>query len=182
MSRFGWGMVTLLSAVCAGIAAHLYVLNAYPAKRMREAVARIGQDGKRHNFLVNAPPVTPASRGVVRPSPDLIYSVCIYDLSGGDVEIEMSPQADYHSLSLYDLKTNNFFVINDRETGDRPYVLRLTRAKIKGEKAGSGETVLVPPTPVGLALIRRLAATPAMLETAQKVRLKDRCEPVEAQK
>ena len=164
-------IVAVVLALFAGVVAHAYTVRAYPGFKMKQAMQRISRGGKRVNAFVHADVVTPKSRGVVRPSPDLIYSVCIYDLSKGDVVIRMSPQDTYHSLSLYDDQTNNFYVKNGIEAGNRVLQIRLTRDA--GEKRGPA--VVVSPSVKGLALIRRSAATPGQVAAAKQIREQDVC-------
>src|SRR6202012_4345865 len=64
------------------------------------------------------------SRGVVRPSPDLLYSACPFDLSHGALEVQAEvPPNTYWSASAFDAHTNNFFAINDRTIGGQPLEL-----------------------------------------------------------
>ena len=68
------------------------------------------------NKMAHAPRPTAAARGIVRPSPDLLYSTCVFDVSGGPVRVHASGMPDtYWSVSLFDNQTDNFYVINDRQ-------------------------------------------------------------------
>ena len=66
---------------------------------------------------------THKSRQIVMPSPDLVYSSCVYDLAAGDLVIagELPPEGHYWSLSLYAHNTDNYFVLNDRELPERSF-------------------------------------------------------------
>src|SRR5262245_52948717 len=72
---------------------------------------------------------TAASRLVVRPSPDILYASCPFDLSSGPLRVTASvPHTTYCSVSAFDAATNNFFVRNDREvTGDSIELLLVRR-------------------------------------------------------
>ena len=71
-------------------------------------------------------PVTASSRDIVLPSPDLLYSVCVFDVSQGPVRVTANPQLkSYWSVALYAANSDNFFVINDRKAGDKPVDLWL---------------------------------------------------------
>src|SRR3546814_21020899 len=59
-------------------------------------------------------------RLVVRPSPDLVYSICIVDVTKGSVHIQVPLTAPYTSVALYTTATDNYFVRNDRDTGGNP--------------------------------------------------------------
>jgi len=72
----------------------------------------------RPNTILHAPRPTSRSRGVVRPSPDMLYSICVYDLSaaGGAVRVSTHDMPEtYWSVSLFDVDTNNFYALNDRQ-------------------------------------------------------------------
>ncbi len=107
---------------------------------------------------VNAPAFPPRPTAetdrIVRSSPDLLYSICAYDLTDGPVEIAgVVPPGTYWSASFYDMNTDNFRVVNDREAASR-FAFRLVRAGEGGAKAGA-ETV-ESPTARGVVLFRTL--------------------------
>ena len=164
--------------VGAAAATHALALSAYPERKMQEVIDRTGRGGERENTLVHGQPVTPASRGVVRPSPDLVYSICVYDLETGPVEIAMTRFDAYHSLSLYDARTNNYYTVNDRQyEGDQIRVRLVADEDAAITGANPFETV-VSPTRQGVALIRRLASPAILLDSALKIRQQDSCRPV----
>ena len=51
----------------------------------------------------------------MRPSPDLAYSACVYDLSAGPIRVTAAAWDDYMSVSAFAANSDNFFVSNDRE-------------------------------------------------------------------
>ncbi|TAL32853.1 MAG: DUF1254 domain-containing protein [Spirochaetes bacterium] len=58
--------------------------------------------------------VTSESRGVVAPSPDLLYSGLRYDVSERPLKIDaIIPQDTYWSMSLFNSRTDNYFSLND---------------------------------------------------------------------
>jgi uncharacterized membrane protein len=70
------------------------------------------------NTITHAPRATWHSRGVVRPSPDLLYSICVYDLGAADGAVRVSTHdmpETYWSVSVFDANTNNFYALNDRQ-------------------------------------------------------------------
>ena len=55
------------------------------------------------------------ARAIVRPSPDLLYAGCAFDLADGPLRIQATvPRDTYWSLSMFAANTDNFFVVNDR--------------------------------------------------------------------
>lgn len=170
-----WLMPVLVGAVAT---AHLLTLRAYPERKMQEVIERIGRGGERENTLVHGQPVTPASRGVVRPSPDLVYSICVYDLEAGPVEIAMTRFDAYHSLSLYDARTNNYYTVNDRQYAGSEKRMRLVAEEDGAVADANAVETVVSPTRQGVALIRRLASPKPLLNSALEIRQKDSCQPV----
>ncbi|MBC7917125.1 MAG: DUF1254 domain-containing protein [Rhodoferax sp.] len=105
------------------------------------------------------PPVTASARDIVLPSPDLLYSVCAFDVSQGPVRVTANPQLkSYWSVALYAANSDNFFVINDRKAGDKPVDLWLVSegANRDGQKVPEGSTVVVSPSKQGFLLMRVL--------------------------
>ena len=104
----------LVLALAAAIGAYLLVLHRTPQFLMSAAVKRVGQAGM--NRFFHAPLATDKSRAVVRPSPDLAYSSCPFDLSTGAVVVTAPPlPARYWSLSIFDADTDVAYVRNNVE-------------------------------------------------------------------
>lgn len=108
-----------------------------------------------HNQIQHRPQVGASSRDVVRQSPDLLYSACVYDVSEGPVRVSAAVPDSYFSISMFTMTTDNFFVINDQAIeGDRMDLI------VVGEddeySPGQGERVVQAPTERGLILFRML--------------------------
>jgi len=61
------------------------------------------------NTILHPPRSGARSRTVVRPSPDLLYSICVYDLRAaeGAVRVSIHDMPDtYWSVSVFDADTN----------------------------------------------------------------------------
>lgn len=98
---------------------------------------------------------THRSRQIVMPSPDLVYSSCVYDLSAGNLVIagDLPPEGHYWSLSLYAHNTDNYFVLNDRELPARSFEIVLRR---DGNGSPAGVRTVASPTRTGIALVRMI--------------------------
>jgi uncharacterized membrane protein len=73
------------------------------------------------NTMSHAVRATWRSRAVVRPSPDLLYSSCPFDLSadGAALHVRASGMPNtYWSVSVFDADTDNVYVLNDRQAKD----------------------------------------------------------------
>lgn len=121
------------------------------------------------------PPVTAASRAIVLPSPDLLYSVCVFDVSQGPIHVTANPQLkSYWSIALYASNSDNFYVINDRKAGNKPVDLWLVSegANRDSQSVPAGSEVVVTPSTQGFLLMRVLTgnydAERAVVEPARR--------------
>lgn len=162
----------LAAALIAALIAHAGVVLATPSMAMDAAMRRLAQAGP--NMWAHAPRTSADSRSIVRPSPDLAYSACAFDLSNGPVRISASAWGDYMSLSLYADNTDNFFVISDREAPDGIDIALMRH----GQRApGQGAQIVFSPSTRGIALVRRLAPTRDRFAAADAQRQDDVCGP-----
>ena len=69
------------------------------------------------NILVNHPPPSADLKLIVRPSPDLAYSLCGMKTNSGPLMFKMTfPEGTYSSLAIYKSNTDVLWSINDLET------------------------------------------------------------------
>jgi uncharacterized membrane protein len=160
----------VIAGLVIAIVAHVAAINALPLVLMNAAMQRISNG--RYNTWHMAPRVTPASRGVVRPSPDLAYAACPYDLSQGPLRISVAPWNSYWSLSLYADNSDNFFVVDDREARGGAAI---TLVRAGAAAPDHAVDVVRSPSTRGIALIRRLAPTPDAYAQAVAVAANDVC-------
>ncbi len=164
--------ITLLfaAAVAAG---HIGLVYATPHFLMSVATKRVSQDGAVVNQFQFGPRTTQNSRGVVRPSPDLAYSTCAYDLTQGPLLIEAapSPNAGYVSVSVFAANTDNIAVF---DTAANPQGIRFVLAR-QGQQTPAGEKVVISPSDKGIVLDRRLAPNAELFAAADQARRADKC-------
>lgn len=160
---------------------HVAIVWAVPRVVMSAAMTKIGGEGALNTFT-HVPRPTDASRAVVRPSPDLAYSVCILDLSAGPVRIEVPASAPYTSLALYSSVTDNYFVRNNREDGglrDGEVIGIVVTAP--GDEAPAnlpdGFAAVTSPTEKGLALVRRVIENDEAMPRLDEIRSHSVCAP-----
>jgi uncharacterized membrane protein len=111
-----WIAGTLLIAIGVHVAS-LIALPRLIMMRTMNAITRLVAA----NTMVYPPQPTARSRGVVRPSPDLLYSICIYDLAAANGALRVSTHDmpdTYWSVSAFDADSNNFYALNDRQAGN----------------------------------------------------------------
>ncbi len=160
----------------AAVVGHVGLVMATPHALMRVVTKRASQDGKLINQFQFGPRTTKLARGVVRPSPDLAYSTCVYDLSDGPVLVEAAPTPGqgYVSLSVFAANTDNVAVF---DTTQLPQGIRFVLAR-EGQKTPAGEKVVISPSNRGIVLDRRLAANDELFAAANQARRADKCESI----
>lgn len=148
---------------------HVTLAN-YPQALMRLAIARVGQGGV--NRMTHAPLVTARARAIVRPSPDLLYSSCPYDVSSAPLLIDAVPvDAPYWSLSIFDAQTNAVFVRNN-QGGLAPLKVAVIGP---GQAAPAGYRSVPVKGARGVALIRILIDRGAPITAIDAARRATRC-------
>lgn len=176
MSRAGWGRWLLLALVVA-LVTHGLAVWLLPRVVMRIAIdAMASRDG--FNRAVFPPRADETARTIVRPSPDLLYAGCAFDLAAGPVRLRaVVPQDTYWSLSMFAANTDNFFVVNDR---------RATSGAVDLVLAAPGSTVALPdgatlveaPSTRGIVLTRTLIARADRLGELDEARRRFTCAPL----
>lgn len=165
-----------LTLLTTAILVHLLAVWAAPRAIMQVLLnGRVAQTMNMHNQAAYPPPVDASSRNVVMPSPDLLYSVCAFDVRQGPVRITAHPQLQsYWSIALYAANSDNFFVVNDRQAANQPINLWLVSegANPGGLQPPAGAKVVVSPSSTGFLLMRVLtgdyAAEKDALEPARR--------------
>lgn len=169
--------LALLFAAAAAVG-HVALVMVTPYALMRIVTQRASQDGAMVNQFQFGPRTTKDSRGVVRPSPDLAYSTCVYDLSNGPVRISAAPTPGqgYVSISVFAANTDNIAVF---DTTQRQDGVQFVLAR-EGQQTPPGAEVVISPSNRGIVLDRRLAANDEMFAAADQARRADICEAISA--
>jgi len=168
-----WLLPAALGLALAALAA-LFVLSATPTFLMWLAMAKLDRAGS--NRFAHGPLATDRSRIIVRPSPDLAYSSCPFDLSNGPVLVEMAPvPAPYWSLSVFDMRTDVAFVRNNRDT--RGQAIRIALAR-EGQQVPRGVEIVRLDYDRGVALMRILVESRGGFASIDRARRASRCVPV----
>ena len=175
------GFLTGLAAfLITGALVHFVVLNALPGKIMTKVRDRMMEGGLTENAWRMSPRTSPETQTVVRPAPDLAYTICLINLSGGPVELTAPTWPDYGSLSVFAATTDNVYAGSlDARASGTPIVRRVIVA-MDGQavpEMGSADVVRVK-QPEALALIRRLAATQDAYDAAAALVPDSSCKPL----
>ncbi len=137
----------------------------------------IAQAGANHALTPPLP--TDTARSVVMPSPDLLYAVCVYDLSAGPVRVTAQPPGGYWSAAVYDRNSDNVFTLNDHDLAGRPLDLILTQAADPTLTARFPNARQVPPPhATGVLLVRALVLDSAHMQPALQAQASVRCTPI----
>jgi uncharacterized membrane protein len=165
----GWIAATLIVAVAVHVASVWYT----PHAIMDTVFSRMGAP----NVMHHQKRPDEHTRGIVRPSPDLLYSACRFDLSNGPLEVKAPiPPGTYWSTSAFDADTNNFFAINDRTVGGQPLELIILPPGQNNEPPHiAGRLVVHAPTMRGLVLIRTLVNSNANFARIDAARRQATC-------
>lgn len=152
-------------------------LVATPYVLMSAAMKRIGQGAPVNSFGFGEM-ATADRQPIVRPSPDLSYSTCVFDLSKGPVLVDVpSVPGRYWSVSIFDARTDVAAVRSDRDTGGKPARLALLR---EGQKAPAGYDAVQLSYDKGLALIRILLSNPSDFAEIDAIRRTATCRVAKA--
>lgn len=166
--------LTLPLAAFAGALAIGYFGGQALIPRVIMAVATKGVAARgSFNTMAHGKLATPANQPIVRPSPDLAYSTCAFDLSQGPVRITHVPVVGrYSSLSVFDAQTDVAFVRNDIQAGGKAYTIILARP---GQAVPAGAEVVRLNDDRGIALIRLLLRDPGEIGALEAVRRQSVC-------
>jgi len=164
--------VSLLSA-----AIHVTVIAYMPDFIMWRAMAVMGSRGA--NTIVHADRAPAASRAIVKPSPDLLYSHCVFDVTRNPVKIVTAAPTDtYWSVAFYAANTDNFFVLNDTAAGGKPATIIILGSGQSVPEQAEGTMIVSPPTKRGVVLFRALINDDAREPELDRQRRAATCEPL----
>ena len=146
-----WGIFTaLLSAII-----HWVAISEAPSFIMWRAMGRIAQGHV--NSISHGERATADSRNIVKPSPDLLYSTCAFDVAKHPLKIVTgAPGGTYWSVALYADNTDNFFVLNDAAAKGQPATIILLGPGQSAPSNTAGTIAVNSPSAKGLVLFRTL--------------------------
>jgi len=166
-----WLFPLLLGLVLAFAGYHLALVQ-FPRVLMGLATHRIAK-GAGYNTMFAAPLATDKARAIVRPSPDLAYSSCPFDLSKGPVLVDVAPvPALYWSLSIFDARTDVAYVRNNIDATNQPIRVAIAQA---GQPVPDGMTAVRVKGTTGIALIRILVPDRSQFPAIDAARKKSSC-------
>jgi len=104
-------MTAIICILLATALLHWLVLALIPRLKMWKAMKQVVSIAGVNTFY-HWPPVDSHSRNVVKPAPELNYSVAVLELSEGPVEVVLADcSGSYCSVSFYSPQSDNFHVV-----------------------------------------------------------------------
>lgn len=176
MSRWiGWISAILVVAAIV----HVVTLRVLAQRIDRRIEARVFANVGRFNTMHFGQRPDENSRGVVRPSPDLLYASCPFDLSKGSLRLSAHvAHTTYWSIAGFDAAINNFFVRDDRQVSGDVIDLVVVRPGMTPPSSAPGQTLVHAPTDKGFFLTRILINDERNLEALDAIRHQASCETV----
>ena len=143
--------------VCAW--AGQYLLALMVPKMAMETLYAAGSKQMGYNQLIVNRVPDETSRAVVRPSPDLLYASCIYNLKDGPLVIEAPIPVRYWSMQFYQMNTDNYAgITNQRDERQRVgSVIKVTLIGADESPDNYPGEVIQSPTQRGMVLLRASA-------------------------
>jgi uncharacterized membrane protein len=133
-----------------------YLLALMLPNLVMEILYQRGRPAMEYNTLIANPRPDETMREVVRPSPDLLYANCIYNLEQGPLVIEAPVPERYWSMQFYQMNTDNYAGITNQRD-ERYRVGTTVKVTLIGPDSiaadFSGE-VIQSPTQRGIMLLR----------------------------
>ncbi len=167
----------IVAAIAIAVLVHVGSVLAIPRLVMWRATGAMARNTG-FNTMSHAVRATWQSRTIVRPSPDLLYSSCPYDLSaaGAALHVHATGMPDtYWSVSVFDANTDNIYVLNDRQAknGNVDFVLVGPNTGI----LNGGPRQVWSPTTRGVVLFRTLVDDETRFAEIDAGRKHAACEP-----
>ena len=171
----------LLAFLAIAAATNVATVAALPWLINAVVVHRLVERSGGYNVAVAWPRADAAARTIVRPSPDLLYTSCAFDVSARPLRITAPVPDGYLSISGFAANTDNFFALNDADVAPAPGGRRQLEVVLARAGTGGlphGVRVIAPPSDRGLILFRTLITRDADLPRLLELQAQQRCEPL----
>jgi len=130
------------------------------------------------NVAFNRDVPTANSREVIRPSPDLMYSGCGYDVTYNPLIIETNIPDTYWSVSFFASNSDNFATLNNDQSNEDNITIYLFGPNSKPSEIKDGY-VVVSPSNKGLMLIRQFIGNGSNLDTLYEIQSSLECKSLD---
>ena len=167
----------VVSTLALAALIHLVTIAIMPHFLMARAMAKLAS-GTGYNVLTHPDRADASDRDIVRPSPDLAYSVCVFDVSHQPLRITAPVRRGYMSFSLFADNTDNFFVVNDQQVAGGRIDIVLEGPGSPKSDVSDGAQVVRAPSNKGVILFRRVIPGDEEYARIDVARREARCVPV----
>ena len=157
----------LLGVLLGAAVVHLAAVAALPRLAMRTAMNRMQLAPV--NAFAHSPLATEKARAIVRPSPDLAYSILVFDVNERALAVSVPLTPPYTSLSGFAVNTDNFFAISDLTAGAGEISVLVVGPNTPRDGL-AGARVIESPSDRGILLVRRVVPSAAAFAEIDAVR------------
>ncbi|MDD5398491.1 MAG: DUF1254 domain-containing protein [Dehalococcoidia bacterium] len=173
MPWIGW---TLLAIIVVAAIVNLIVAVNIPTAIMEATI------NKKFNYPSNQwifeAPVTDNSTDVVRPAPDDIYSICVYDVSQHPLRVT-SMTTEYWTISAFAMNTDNFFNLTSSQAKTNPVEIILVSRDMTYEDPTGRAQVVTAQSDKGILMITMVIPNQDALPGILKIQKQTTAELVE---
>jgi len=170
-----WIGLTLLAVIVVAFIVNLLVVIRIPNAIMEVTIT------KKFNYPSNqwifSPPATAASKDVIRPSADLLYSILCYDISQHPLRVTAT-LSEYSSISGFSMNSDNFFVIDDNQAKSNPIEVVLISKGMTYQDTTGKAYVITAPSSKGILMIGAVVISQADLPNLTQIQKQATAEPV----
>ena len=142
-----------LSLIILGFILHILFISYFHVLMLWIFDRETGANNKVNTVLLHTDTATSDTRGLKRPSSDVMYSVCAYDVKYKPLIITSSIPDSYWSISFYTKNTDNYVTLNDLDIENKYLKVYLVGINSQPKKVSNG-MIVVSPSDTGYILIR----------------------------
>jgi Predicted integral membrane protein len=165
-------LAALLAGLLLGALVHLVSMLALPRIASEDAYSRLERITP-VNAVKALPLADPNNAPIPFMDPAFATAICRYDLSNGPIKLAVPVSQAYTSVSFYTDGDVAYYAINDRSAGRKVIELDLMTeaqhaALPEDEDITAADRLIVDsPTPIGLIVLKALAADTGLMAQAQ---------------
>ena len=157
-----------LILVFLGFVLHLFFINYFHVGMLWVFDRATGANESVNTVLLRTDTANSDTRGLKRPSSDIMYSICTYDVKYKPLIITSSIPDSYWSISFYSANTDNFVTLNDHDIENNYLKIYLAGVNSEPKKVNNG-IVVVSPTDTGYALVRMFVGNGENLQNLKDI-------------
>ena len=157
-----------LILVILGFILHLFFINYFHVGMLWVFDRATGANESVNTVLLRTDTANSDTRGLKRPSSDIMYSICTYDVKYKPLIITSSIPDSYWSISFYSNNTDNFVTLNDHDIENNYLKIYLAGVNSEPKKVSNG-IVVVSPTDTGYALVRMFVGNGENLQNLKDI-------------